>query len=291
MPRASIPPRLWPTICTRVPRRSDDRLEARLELGGGVERAADVGVDVRAVGAEARAGAASGAMNASVASPAMKPGTSSTGSAARATPRGRRTAWPSGCAAPRAWPARSGRPRPRRCASLQHRCAAGGFAKPSGSRNGASAPSVTCLTVGPSRMPGNCISGQFVSTANVRLTDAMSSSARSRAKLRPCRSPRSCSRRSSAGIELCYQTFGDPDDEPLVLVMGLGGPMTWWDPDLCRAARPRGLLRRPLRQPRHRPLQPGAGPGHPGHAGARVRRAAGCGRRTRSTTWPTTRSA
>ncbi|MET0524411.1 MAG: alpha/beta hydrolase [Nocardioides sp.] len=37
----------------------------------------------------------------------------------------------------------------------------------------------------------------------------------------------------SAGIELCYQTFGDPDDEPLVLVMGLGGPMTWWDPELC----------------------------------------------------------
>ncbi|MDO9396195.1 MAG: alpha/beta fold hydrolase, partial [Herbiconiux sp.] len=37
----------------------------------------------------------------------------------------------------------------------------------------------------------------------------------------------------SPGIELCYQTFGDPDDEPLLLVMGLGGPMTWWDPDLC----------------------------------------------------------
>jgi pimeloyl-ACP methyl ester carboxylesterase len=37
----------------------------------------------------------------------------------------------------------------------------------------------------------------------------------------------------SAGIELCYQTFGNPDDEPLVLVMGLGGPMTWWDSELC----------------------------------------------------------
>lgn len=34
-------------------------------------------------------------------------------------------------------------------------------------------------------------------------------------------------------VELCYQTFGDPDGEPLLLVMGLGGPMTWWDPDLC----------------------------------------------------------
>ena len=37
-----------------------------------------------------------------------------------------------------------------------------------------------------------------------------------------------------SGIELCYQTFGDPNDEPLLLVMGLGGPMTWWNPDFCR---------------------------------------------------------
>jgi pimeloyl-ACP methyl ester carboxylesterase len=35
------------------------------------------------------------------------------------------------------------------------------------------------------------------------------------------------------GIELCYQTFGDPDDDPLLLVMGLGGPMNWWDTELC----------------------------------------------------------
>src|SRR3954469_8050921 len=38
----------------------------------------------------------------------------------------------------------------------------------------------------------------------------------------------------SPGVELCYQTFGDPDAEPLLLVMGLGGPMTWWDPAFCR---------------------------------------------------------
>ena len=37
-------------------------------------------------------------------------------------------------------------------------------------------------------------------------------------------------------IELCYQTFGDPDDEPLLLVMGLGGPMTWWDPSSARCS-------------------------------------------------------
>jgi pimeloyl-ACP methyl ester carboxylesterase len=35
-------------------------------------------------------------------------------------------------------------------------------------------------------------------------------------------------------VELCYQTFGDPSHEALLLVMGLGGPMTWWDPELCR---------------------------------------------------------
>jgi pimeloyl-ACP methyl ester carboxylesterase len=35
-------------------------------------------------------------------------------------------------------------------------------------------------------------------------------------------------------VELCYQTFGDPDGQPLLLVMGLGGPMTWWDTELCQ---------------------------------------------------------
>src|SRR4051812_13302651 len=37
----------------------------------------------------------------------------------------------------------------------------------------------------------------------------------------------------SPGVELCYQTFGSPDGEPLLLVMGLGGPMNWWDTELC----------------------------------------------------------
>ena len=34
-------------------------------------------------------------------------------------------------------------------------------------------------------------------------------------------------------VKLCYQTFGSADGEPLLLVMGLGGPMNWWDPELC----------------------------------------------------------
>ena len=41
-------------------------------------------------------------------------------------------------------------------------------------------------------------------------------------------------------LELCYQTFGDPEDEAVLLVMGLGGPMTWWDPEFCRRLAARG---------------------------------------------------
>jgi pimeloyl-ACP methyl ester carboxylesterase len=49
----------------------------------------------------------------------------------------------------------------------------------------------------------------------------------------------------SPEIELCYQTFGEPDDEPVLLVMGLSGPMTWWDEEFCRrlAARGRYVVR------------------------------------------------
>ena len=45
-----------------------------------------------------------------------------------------------------------------------------------------------------------------------------------------------------SGIELCYQTFGDRDGEPLLLVMGLGGPMNWWDPELCRMLAAHGFF-------------------------------------------------
>src|SRR3954453_16030077 len=41
-------------------------------------------------------------------------------------------------------------------------------------------------------------------------------------------------RASINGIELCYETFGVPDDPALLLIMGLGGQMIWWDDDLCR---------------------------------------------------------
>ena len=74
--------------------------------------------------------------------------------------------------------------------------------------------------------------------------------------------------------------------------MGLGGPMTWWDPDCCAMLAAPRLLRDPLRQPRHRPL----------HREPRAGSPAGCsceafaGRRTHGAvlacaTWPTTPSA
>jgi pimeloyl-ACP methyl ester carboxylesterase len=43
------------------------------------------------------------------------------------------------------------------------------------------------------------------------------------------------------GMELCYQTFGDPSGQPMLLVMGLGGPMTWWDPEFCQLLAQRGF--------------------------------------------------
>ncbi|WP_344416329.1 alpha/beta hydrolase [Amycolatopsis minnesotensis] len=35
------------------------------------------------------------------------------------------------------------------------------------------------------------------------------------------------------GIDLCYETFGDRGARPLLLVMGLGGQMTWWEDEFC----------------------------------------------------------
>jgi pimeloyl-ACP methyl ester carboxylesterase len=36
------------------------------------------------------------------------------------------------------------------------------------------------------------------------------------------------------GVELCTEAFGDPADPPVLLVMGIGGSMLWWDEDFCR---------------------------------------------------------
>jgi pimeloyl-ACP methyl ester carboxylesterase len=36
------------------------------------------------------------------------------------------------------------------------------------------------------------------------------------------------------GVELCTEPFGVPDDPPVLLVMGIGGSMLWWQEGFCR---------------------------------------------------------
>jgi pimeloyl-ACP methyl ester carboxylesterase len=47
------------------------------------------------------------------------------------------------------------------------------------------------------------------------------------------------------GVRLCTESFGDPGDPPVVLVMGMSGSMLWWDEGFCRmlAAGGRFVLR------------------------------------------------
>ena len=35
------------------------------------------------------------------------------------------------------------------------------------------------------------------------------------------------------GIDICYEIFGDPKAEPMLLIMGLGAQMVLWDDDFC----------------------------------------------------------
>ncbi len=43
------------------------------------------------------------------------------------------------------------------------------------------------------------------------------------------------------GIDLCYEIFGDPAAEPMIMIMGLGAQMIQWDDDLCRLLAARGF--------------------------------------------------
>ena len=45
---------------------------------------------------------------------------------------------------------------------------------------------------------------------------------------------------SANGIEIEYETFGDADVPPLLLVMGLGGQLVLWDDEFCEALSDRG---------------------------------------------------
>ena len=37
------------------------------------------------------------------------------------------------------------------------------------------------------------------------------------------------------GVELCTETFGAPEDPPVLLIMGIGPSMLWWDDAFCTA--------------------------------------------------------
>lgn len=45
-----------------------------------------------------------------------------------------------------------------------------------------------------------------------------------------------------SGIDICFETFGNPDDPAQLLIMGLGGPMGWWSADFCEPLAGRGYF-------------------------------------------------
>jgi pimeloyl-ACP methyl ester carboxylesterase len=42
------------------------------------------------------------------------------------------------------------------------------------------------------------------------------------------------------GVQLCTEPFGDPADPPILLLMGVGGSMIWWEEGFCRMLAVRG---------------------------------------------------
>src|SRR5437016_13849254 len=48
-------------------------------------------------------------------------------------------------------------------------------------------------------------------------------------------------RAKADGVELEYDSFGDPADPPLLLIMGLGTQMTGWAPEFCELLAARGF--------------------------------------------------
>jgi pimeloyl-ACP methyl ester carboxylesterase len=69
------------------------------------------------------------------------------------------------------------------------------------------------------------------------------------------------------GVELCTEAFGDPADAPILLIMGIGSSMLWWDGDFCRmlAGGGRFVIRYDHRDTGRSVTY---GPGRPEYAGA-----------------------
>jgi pimeloyl-ACP methyl ester carboxylesterase len=68
------------------------------------------------------------------------------------------------------------------------------------------------------------------------------------------------------GVELCTESLGDPADPPILLVMGFGGSMLWWQDGFCRllARRGRFVIRYDQRDTGRSTTYE---PGHPGYTG------------------------
>ncbi|MQA73669.1 MAG: alpha/beta fold hydrolase [Solirubrobacterales bacterium] len=69
------------------------------------------------------------------------------------------------------------------------------------------------------------------------------------------------------GGELCTEPFGDPADPPIILVMGIGASMLWWEEGFCRmlADGRRFVIRYDHRDTGRSVTYP---PGRPGYTGA-----------------------
>jgi pimeloyl-ACP methyl ester carboxylesterase len=68
------------------------------------------------------------------------------------------------------------------------------------------------------------------------------------------------------GVELCTEPFGDPADPPILLIMGIGASMLWWEEGFCRmlADGRRYVIRYDLRDTGRSVTYE---PGHPGYTG------------------------
>jgi pimeloyl-ACP methyl ester carboxylesterase len=69
------------------------------------------------------------------------------------------------------------------------------------------------------------------------------------------------------GVELCTESFGDPTDPPVLLVMGTGASMLWWEEGFCRTLADSGRF---VMRYDHRDTGRSVTyePGHPGYTGA-----------------------